>query len=275
MTPGFSIDTREFQQALRECLLNSKRELGKALNARMFFLWVRIFALLPPHNVVAAREKIREMLNNPVGDRRFDKKSGKKVSRGRMLQSKHLIIQAKRSQEGIKGLYGADMKKASASFSRRAIGSVGYLKSAAVKIIKAFNGHFSQYGSKFKIGRRKGSEGYSVKSPRQVGGVNQVINKYGETQANAALIRVNAQYNIIGGGNVAIHKGAKAVAYTAKMGFNPRAIAVLNIGVADDQVNRVSGIYNGVVARAFADEQREMEEHLAAVGQSVADEFNA
>ena len=59
------------------------------------------------------------------------------------------------------------------------------------------------------------------------------------------------------------------------MGVNPKAIAILSIGVADDQVNRVSGIYNGVVARAFADEQREMEEHLAAVGQSVADEFNA
>jgi hypothetical protein len=202
-------------------------------------------------------------------------KKKRRVGRARILLSGHLILQSRRKKDGLKGLHGAEMKKAYTSFLRRSIGSVGYLKSGAVKVCKAFNGHFSQYGSKYKIGRRKGSEGYSVKMPRQVGGVNQVINKYGETEANGALIRITRELGIQGDGNVGIHKGAKASATLAKPGLNPVAAATLSIGVANDQVGRVNSIYNAAMSQAMAGELREMQAHLGAVGQSVADEFNA
>ena len=275
MTPSFQLDTSEFQRAAKECALRSNRELSKAITARLFFLFVRVFALLPPQGMNAARARIRAMLSRPVGEARISTKTGKRVSRARTLQSVHLIVQARRAKEGQPGLYGDAMKKAAAALRRRAIGSVGYLKSPVVKALKQLNGHFSQLGSKFKIGRRAGMEGYSVASPRQVGGVNQTINKYGKTQANAALIKVLAEYGIAADGNVGIHRGAKATATPARPGINPTATASLSIGLADDQIGKVSSIYNAVMSRAMADEIREIQNHFAAVGQSVADEFNA
>lgn len=273
MKPTLQVELKEFQQAARECMLVSKRELSKAINARMFFLFVRVFALLPPQAVNAARQKIRQYLMTPIGEQRISKKTGKRVGRGRQLQRRHLIVQSK--QKNGEGLYGEEMKDAAAAFARRAIGSIGYLKSAVVRALRRLNGHFTQYGSTFKKGRRAGMEGKSASNPKQVGGVNVPINKYGKTQANAALLKVNAEYGFLPDGNVGVHKGAKSSTYPARPSLDPTAMVQLSIGIADDQLGRVTSIYDAAMSRALRDETVEMRKHLAAVGQGISDQFSA
>lgn len=273
MTPTLKVELDEFRQASKECLLATKRELSKAINARMFFLFVRVFALLPPQAVNAARQRIRQYLMTPIGEQRVSKKIGKLVGRGRQLQRRHLIVQSK--QKNGEGLYGKEMKDAAAAFLRRSVGSVGYLKSAIVRALRHLNGHFTQYGSTFKKGRRAGMEGKSVSNPQQAGGVNVAINKYGKTQANAALVKINAEYGFLPDGNVGVHKGSKSSTYPAKPRLDPTAMVQLSIGIADDQLGRVTSIYDAAMSRALRDETVEMRKHLAAVGQQVANEFSA
>ena len=81
MTPTVSIDTTEFQSAIRQMLAKTSRTLPQFLNARMFYLLLRMFAALDPKDPQAERNRIRNYLNEPVGERRFDKRTGKKVSK--------------------------------------------------------------------------------------------------------------------------------------------------------------------------------------------------
>lgn len=236
MTPTITVDTREFHAAMREFLARTSRTLEEAVRTRMFFLLVRVFALLKPKDPQAERNRIRAYLNTPVGERRFDKRTGKKVGKGRMLQLRHLITQARERAKGGPGLYGEAMAKAAAALSRQAIGSVGYLKSGIVKAIKAINhGSFAQFGG--------------VSRGRQYSG-------------NAALIKIAAEYGHAFS-NVGIHKGGKAYAGVSKSTGKVYSFGDISWKIADGQEGNVAANINPAFQRAFNDETVEMRRHLA------------
>ena len=237
----FTIEAEKFNEVMKRWLVTTSRELSVAVNARMAFLLMRMFVLIPPHRVQQKRDEIRTYFHQPIGDRRKDKKTGKAVGRARQLRRVHLIAQARNAKAGKPGLYGEDMAKAAASLRRKAVGSVGYLKSGLIGAIRKFQGHFTQFG-----GSTKKSGG------KQISG-------------NAAFMRLVDQYGG-GPGNVAKHRGAKFEMLTAKprlSGSKTEAWMQVSIGIADDQVQKVDAIYATAATRAFRDEREEMERHLA------------
>lgn len=249
----------DFQKVMDAWLLLSTRELSGAVNRRMFFLLVRVYSLLPPKSVDAQRAKIKAYLNTPIGYngglRRIDKKTGKQIGKARQFTLANKIVNAKLGKAGSPGLYGDAMKKASASLRRRAIGSVGYLKSPVVKAIKSINGHFTQWGGQLRAGFKKSDRGKRTVS------------------ANAALVKIGAEYGIsMAHGNVSMHKGAKSSTYPARPGINPTASAALSLGLAPGQEGKVGSIYDAAFSRAFSDERDEMLAHLSDVMDSTAND---
>ena len=252
MKAVIDIETEKFNEVMKRWLVTTSRELSVAVNARMAFLLMRMFVLIPPHRVQQKRNEIRAYLNQPIGERRMDKKTGKKVGAARMLRRVHLIAQARAKGTGKQGLYGEKMAKAAASLRRKAIGSVGYLKSGLIGAIRKFNGHFTQFG-----GSSKKSKG------KQISG-------------NAAFMRLVREYGgLEGTGNVARHRGSKTDVWLAKPGFGgskSEAWALVSLGIADDQVQRVNAIYTAAATRAFRDEREEMERHLAEKLEAAAED---
>lgn len=257
MIPTLTIDSTEFTKASRQMLLETNRELSKAITARLFFLLVRFFVILPPKDPQAKRQQVRTYMNEPMdATQRVDKRTGKFVSKIRTFRRVHKIVQANRRKAGMKGLYGDEMRKASGSFLRRSIGSVGYLKSGVAKAIRILNGHFVQAGVSSKTNAK-----------------GEITRK--ATFTNQALVQIRREYGLEGVGNVATHRGSWAHARAAQPGFDPSAYAAINISVKPDQMGRVAAIMNPNFQQAINDETREMQRHLAAVAQAVANDHNA
>ena len=250
MRPTITVDTRNFDAAWRIYLAQSRRSLSEAINSRTFFLMLRLYILLPPKSPQAARNKILDYFNRPVGAARFDKKTGKKVGRSRQLRVVHLIAQAKNKKEGKEGLYGPTMIKAAASLRRRAAGSVGYLKSAVVKAIRKLSPSFQQFGGTRRA--RKGSAGVRI------------------VAGNQALINLANQYGLPQE-NVSVHRGSSAYAYWARPSLNPYSHVRMNIGLADNQISNVEAIYSKAMQKAYDDEAREMSLHIQSKLEEAAD----
>jgi hypothetical protein len=239
-----TVDTSRFDAAMKTYLLSTKRDLHKAINARFFFLLVRLFVLVPPKSPGQERRRIADYLGTPVGDiNRKDRKTGKRVGKSRLLRRVHLIAQSKETKAGRRGLYGEEMKRAASAFMRKALGSVGYLRSMVVKGIRVYNRGFSQFQS---AKRKPLVKPAGYKPPRKT---------------NAALISLANQYGLPEE-NVAVHKGTKARGYEAIPGWNPTASLTMTAGIADNQYNRVAGIYNPAMQRALDDELKELEAHM-------------
>lgn len=239
------VDTSRFDAALKEYLLSTKRDLHKAINARFFFLMVRLFVLVPPKSPGQERRRIADYLGAPLGNiNRKDRKTGKKVGRSRIFRRVHLIAQARNQKQGGRGLYGERMKDAASELYRKAIGSVGYLRSAVVKSIRIYNKGFSQ----FESAKRK-----KLKKPSTAKRI---------PPTNKALVALANQYGLPEE-NVAVHKGTVAKGVQAAPGWNPTAFVSMRTGIADNQYNRVSGIYNPAMQKALDDERAEIEAHMA------------
>ena len=239
-----TVDTSRFDAAMKTYLLSTKRDLHKAINARFFFLLVRLFVLVPPKSPGQERRRIADYLGTPVGDiNRKDRKTGKRVGKSRLLRRVHLIAQSKETKAGRRGLYGEEMKRAASAFMRKALGSVGYLRSMVVKGIRVYNRGFSQ----FQSAKRKPLVKPAGYKPPQ--------------KTNAALVSLANQYGLPEE-NVAVHKGTKARGYEAIPGFNPTASLTMTAGIANDQYSRVAGIYNPAMQRALDDELKELEAHM-------------
>lgn len=224
--------------------MSTERDLHKAINARFFFLMVRLFVLVPPKSPASERRRIGDYLGKPLGDiNRFSKKTGKRIGIKRVLRRVHLIAQKKEKDAGRRGLYGKSMKEAAASVMRKAIGSVGYLRSAVVKGIRIYNRGFRQYQKPKWVPLVK-PPGY--KPP-------------GKT--NEALISMANRYGLPEE-NVAVHKGTRAAGFQAVHGWNPTASVTLSMGISDNQSSRVAGIYNPAMQRAMDDEASEIENHM-------------
>ena len=241
---SMTVDTSRFDEALKTYLLSTKRDLHKAINARFFFLMVRLFVLVPPRSPAQERRRIADYLGTPVGDiNRKDRKSGKKVGKSRIFRRVHLIAQARNQKQGGRGLYGERMKDAASELMRKALGSIGYLRSAVVKSIRIYNRGFAQ----FESAKRK-----KLKKPSTAKPV---------PPTNKALLALANQYGLPQE-NVAVHKGTIARGVQAVPGWNPTAFVSMRTGIADNQYGRVAGIYNPAMQRALDDELKELEAHM-------------
>jgi len=238
------VDTSRFDAALKQYLLSTQRDLHKAINARFFFLMVRLFVLVPPKSPGQERRRIANYLGTPLGDiNRKSKKTGKRIGRSRLLRRVHLIAQSREAKAGRRGLYGEQMKAAASSLMRKSIASVGYLRSAVVKAIRVYNRGFTQFQSpKWK----PLSKPAGYKAPKKT---------------NAALVALANQYGLPEE-NVAVHKGTRARGFQAVPGYNPTATIVMTAGIADNQYNRVAGIYHPAMQRALDDETAELTNHM-------------
>jgi hypothetical protein len=250
MRPTITVDTRNFDAAWRIYLAQSRRSLSEAINSRTFFLMLRMYILLPPKSPQAARNRILDYFNRPIGEARIDRRTGKRVGRSRQLRLVHLIAQAKNRKEGKPGLYGREMRLAAASLRRRAAGSVGYLKSAVVKAIKKLSPSFQQFGGTRRA--KKGSAQVRIVSGNQA--LINLANQYGLPQEN-----------------VSVHRGSSAYAYWARPSINPYTHVRMNIGLADNQIGNVESIYSKAMQKAYDDEAREMSLHIQAKLEQAAD----
>lgn len=242
---NMTVDTSRFDEALKTYLLSTKRDLHKAINARFFFLMVRLFVLVPPRSPAQERRRIADYLGDPLGNiNRKDRKSGKKVGKSRIFRRVHLIAQARNQKQGGRGLYGERMKDAASELMRKALGSIGYLRSAVVKSIRIYNRGFAQ----FESAKRKKLKKPSTAKPIP--------------QTNKALLAMANQYGLPEE-NVAVHKGTIARGVQAVPGWNPTAFVSMRTGIADNQYGRVAGIYNPAMQRALDDELKELEAHMA------------
>ena len=254
MTPGINtirVDTREFQIALRQHLATTSRALPAALNARMFFVLLRAFLILPPRNPGGRRAEVSRYLTRVIAQRGYTVAKGKnkgkfKLYRSqRQFQLRHLILQARRKRAGEKGLYGEKMLKKSAKFLRSQVGKVGYLKSMVVRGIKKLQGGFNQFGSK---------------------------NYFKENQAAVAMA---VQYGHALE-NVGLHRGTESAVTMATAGtLNPVVTVNLTARIKDAQNPAVNRIVGAAFQKAFDDERVEMERHLAVGMQRIANEQNA
>lgn len=244
-------EAKRYQEASRKMQLASKKTVADVTNRQMSFLLMRIFALLPPRRVQEQRSKIRAYLAVQIGEKRFDKKTGKKVGRSRVLRRDHLIVQARRRKMGMKGAYGKIMSDDVAAFRRATMGSIGYLKSGFVDLIRKFNGHFTQAGG---TKTKKGS-------------------KVERTSPNAAFMKMLANYGLlVGHGNVAKHKGVKVAYNFPVMSLNPIAISQISLKLKDGQEGKVNAMFDEATTTALHDERKEMERVLAARMQAVIEE---
>ena len=241
---NMTVDSSKFDAAMKAYLLQTSRDLHKAVNSRFFYLMVRLFVLVPPKSPGQERRRISDYLGTPLGNiNRKSKKTGKRIGKSRLLRRVHLIAQSKEAKAGRRGLYGEEMKAAASALMRKAIGSVGYLRSGVVKIIRIYNKGFTQFQSpKWK----PLSKPAGYKKPKKT---------------NAALVSLANQYGLPEE-NVAIHRGTVAHGLQAVPGWNPHAFVSMRTGISDNQYNRVSQIYNTAMQRAMDDETMELMNHM-------------
>ena len=107
------VDTSRFDRAVKIGLEQTTRSMAEFMRARMFFLLVRMFVLMPPRNVQTQRVRIANYLGQTLGDiNSVSKKTGKRLGKTRLLRRVHLIVQARNAKEGKIGLHGATMREA-------------------------------------------------------------------------------------------------------------------------------------------------------------------
>lgn len=254
MKVSIDVEAAKFNAVMMEWLKGTSRAIPDAINSRMAFLLMRAFTIMPPRGVQLKRNAVSAYMDQPVGLRRFDPGTGKFVGAksGRVLRRQHLIAQARAKKEGKKGLYGKEMRKAAGALRRRAVGSVGYLKSAIAVAIRKLQGHFSQLGTRARTTR-----------------TGRVIGR--ERTANQAFLDLLEEYNVIGRGNVSVMRGAKHSVWFATE-KNMIANVQFSIGIKDGQEGRVAEVYSKAMNQALQDERVEMERHVAAKVEQAAQE---
>lgn len=245
MKPTITVDTTNFDLAWSRYLALTKRSLPKVVNARMFFILVRAYLILPPKSPVAARQKARASLMSMVQTRK---------NPGRQVPLLYAIVNSGRggtstsvsnrtgktlSFKSDRGLYGPKMKVAAAKVMARTLGGVGYLRALVVKGIRGFQS-FRQFGTK-KI----------------------ATGKYGNP--NKAAVSLAAKYDTQLQ-SVAIYRRSSNRPHTVKAtdGKRPTAIAILS-GNEIPQINSEGKrILEDAFKRSLADETEEINQYLTA-----------
>ena len=239
----------EFHSVMRKWLANTEKALPEAINSRMFYVLLRVFIMIPPHDAAAERAKIRAYLSEPVNTTYKHAGYGKN-KKGFPVTRGGLILQYRRKKLGEPNLRGEEFARAQKKFQSINVGAAGYLKSALVKAMKQINGHFTQTGGQKK---RVGAKGE-------------------KTSPNAALAQISAEYGINIVGNIGAMKGSKASIRAAIAGFSPSSSVETTTKIRDDQMGKVEAIYNTAAARAMADEMAAMQAHLTEQVEQAAEE---
>jgi hypothetical protein len=177
MSAAMTIDTTEFDRALRDYYRATSKTLPEVVNQRMFNVAARIMDALPPKpgEEQATRSKIKKYLTEKVqGRMRVGKKGPKRVSgrRPKKLMRVNLIVQARRAKTSRKGLYGDAMAAAAGAFRQRAQVSVGFLKSPFIPVIKGLLNFvkFKKVATRWgRISVWPGSSGYGKVKPATPG----------------------------------------------------------------------------------------------------------
>ena len=181
MTPTVRIDATQFNSAIRQLSGGVRSRAGELSNQIALDVSREWFNHMPPpiSAIEAKRREIRDYLRQPLATNiklaKSGKSKGKLVRRGskaNQLRRVHLIVQARRRNEGKRGLYGSAMKTAAGNFARRAQTSVGYLKVMLLPVIRGLN-PLVKYkmpwsetgGSGNKIAIWPGSKGFGKVTP--------------------------------------------------------------------------------------------------------------
>jgi hypothetical protein len=179
MAPTGRLDMSRLDAALRGYVPTTRRDRAEIVNQRALNVMGRTFDLIPPASgagVEGKRAEIKAYMDEPILYRlkvfKSGKRKGKTGARGQPLMRKHLIAQARRKKRGLKGLYGWQMRKASAGLSRRAQVSVGFLKSLFLPVIRALNPLVPfkfPFAKTRNISRWPNSAGHGIASPAKPG----------------------------------------------------------------------------------------------------------
>lgn len=224
MSVTVQVDSRNFDAAIRQALLSSKRTLGAAVNARMFFLMARVFMLVPPSDPQAVRSKFRDYLNT---DRRV-----------------YRIANARARQSGGGPLLGQALDDEVLRIRRRAMGGVGYLRAVVVRAIKRF-GSYNQFGRRSRNGKWGKLNAASVR----------LANQYGVATGNVAIFRRSSVRN----DSRRALEGWNPVALVDMSGDAQNAAAVAAIyrpavqRAMDDEADEARAHVAGTVADAVAE----------------------
>ncbi len=147
MTGHIDYDRGALVQQLAEYTATTTRSLDEILTQRVLNIAGRAFDLISPASLPAERREVKEYLTEPLSTKikfvRSGPRAGKATSRGRkgdQLRRVNLILQARRARQGLKGLYGAEMRAKSGKAQAKAQISVGFLKSLFIPIIMHLNG---------------------------------------------------------------------------------------------------------------------------------------
>lgn len=257
----FTLDTAEFQATFRRYMLLSKRELSKVINARTFYVWLRIYALLTPSSPAAKRMEIKRYMEEIVQPRFKtvkNRKTGttrtKLIAQAKQVRRKHLIAQARRAARGLKGLYGEAMTESAKSVAQGQARSVGYMKAAVVKALKAIGGVFAQFGTAGRTASKR-------KSKKEIA-------------PNAALVKIGAEYGVdADSGNVGVFKSALGRVERATPGINPVCTVDIAIGTQNPSaLSHYDTEYAKAYNRAIRDERIEMERHIADTLEAAANQ---
>ncbi len=178
---AITIDTREFEAALREYEASTTKALPDILNQRAFNVAARTMdAMKPaPGGEQAERAKIRSYMNEQVSTRVRLATSGKRKgkflkrgARGNQLARVNLIIQARRAKAGLKGIQGQEMRQAEGRFKLAAQVGVGFLKSPFIPVIKGLHAlvKFKRVATRWaRISVWPGSDGWGKVNPAKTG----------------------------------------------------------------------------------------------------------
>lgn len=182
MSGAISIDTREFKKAIQFVRENTKKDMAEILNQRAFNIAARtVDSMLPkPGAEAGTRGKIKQYMDTPKSEPKLrvvqsGPKRGQLTRVGRLknrLTLKNLIIQKRRSKQGLKGLYGAEMRELSGDLSRRAQVGVGFLKTPFLPIIKGLVAlvKFKKVATRWgRISVWPGSRGFGKVKPAKAG----------------------------------------------------------------------------------------------------------
>lgn len=150
-TPTGGVDLRSFQDTLRKYIAVTSKTIPDALNTKMLYIAQGALKNTPK----ASRSDIESSLSITGYAQQVYKrgpKKGQMNQRGklsRVITSSPIIykiINARRSRNGQKGLYGAEMKIAVKRFLAKRFRSIGTLKAGWVSAIKRLSGTVGGFG---------------------------------------------------------------------------------------------------------------------------------
>lgn len=146
MSASISIDTTEFNAALREYVKVSKRTLGEIINKRAFRLLMRAFELTPR----ADRSTVMNAFGLSVKGFKVNKKTGKIRTSYKLDDRRRAydLLQGSRVARGLAPLSYAKAMGGALSLSVQRVNSIGTLAAGWVGAIRAISGKIRESAPK-------------------------------------------------------------------------------------------------------------------------------